>query len=355
MPKHTKDYNLVDWLVELGWSAPGSALRPLFLINLALLIVLGTAACGWMLHFTNWFPEVGGVLALGGVFSWLAFVFRLIPDDTSKAMRAGFAAGLNGLIALSGIAALGYAMWVFASHRGAIRIEARQGAIPGEAWIWEENKPADRPEILSADGVTNIPVEVTSPVSRYIKIKGRPMVTTDVRPRHRTPISYPDGFQRHVLLVAPSACAVNALAAAHARVELQVEVMDEQGKNYVSMTIPDYDWFAFWVGCSSDVVWSDVARSEILTLTNGVTAARAAVFAMPPRSEPSWFPGGSSWTSTERVLPEKGCLRIKMTAPGGLRRSQESVLKGGGSEFIEVIPMDESHFFFASPGDCRPR
>src|ERR1039458_4964733 len=86
---------------------PVSPLHPFFLLNLFALIVLGTAACAWVLYFTSWFPQLGGLLALGGLFSWLAFVFKLIPDDTVKALQNSFAQSLDHVAILVAIALIG--------------------------------------------------------------------------------------------------------------------------------------------------------------------------------------------------------------------------------------------------------
>src|SRR6266496_3789796 len=59
-----------------------------FTTNLAWIIVLGVAISGWILYFTDWFPAIGGLLALGGVFSWLAFVSKVLPDERLKVLQA---------------------------------------------------------------------------------------------------------------------------------------------------------------------------------------------------------------------------------------------------------------------------
>src|SRR5215475_10740378 len=55
--------------------------------NLAGIIVLGVLLTAWTLYYTDAFPAIGGLLALGGLFSWVAFVSKVLPDHRLKALQ----------------------------------------------------------------------------------------------------------------------------------------------------------------------------------------------------------------------------------------------------------------------------
>jgi len=70
--------------IVVGGQEPGSRLFPYFSFNLTLILALGVAASAWLIHFSDRFREVGEVLALGGLASWLAFVSRAISETRIK-------------------------------------------------------------------------------------------------------------------------------------------------------------------------------------------------------------------------------------------------------------------------------
>jgi len=60
----------------------------IYFINLALIVLLGVLACGWLLYYSDWFEVVGGLLALGGAFTWLAFVLKVLREDRIHELQA---------------------------------------------------------------------------------------------------------------------------------------------------------------------------------------------------------------------------------------------------------------------------
>ena len=67
-------------------TAPSGDTR-LILRNLAAIGGLGVLISFWVLACTDWFPVVGGLLGLGGVFAWLAFISGLLTDDRKKQLQ----------------------------------------------------------------------------------------------------------------------------------------------------------------------------------------------------------------------------------------------------------------------------
>jgi predicted Ser/Thr protein kinase len=345
-------YGIIRWLLGIDRLEPASPLRPVFLLNLACLILLGTAACGWVLYFTSWFPELGGLLALGGLFSWMAFVLRLVPDDTAKALRESFGALLNRPIIFAAILAIAAILWRLSAGYGAVRIEAHQATVPREAWIYSEKH--QQAVTLAVEGDTNIVVPISGSATEHLKIRGRPMLSLVLKPRDRSVRSYPDSFQRHVVLVTPSAQLIKNLARSNAAVQLDVAVAGTQAQRtgpvapVFSLKIANYTWFPFWIGCSDDVALNDVARLQLMSIARDLPEPQSSIFSFPPRSEPGWYCATcSSWTDAERELPDGGALTLIMSIGAGKKRHQFGSKTLGlprSSDFIQMVIMNESDF-----------
>ena len=75
MTKMTSDQN-----THVGW----------FVINLSAMIFTGVCALLWVLLYTENFVVIGGLLGLGGVLAWIAFMANLIRDDRKEALQRLF-------------------------------------------------------------------------------------------------------------------------------------------------------------------------------------------------------------------------------------------------------------------------
>ncbi len=58
--------------------------------NLIGLIAAGISVSWWILYFTDFFPVVGGLLGLGGLFTWIAFVSNILTDERKAEMQQSF-------------------------------------------------------------------------------------------------------------------------------------------------------------------------------------------------------------------------------------------------------------------------
>lgn len=56
--------------------------------NLFLLSIVGVAASIWIWHYTEWFPVMGGLLGMGGVFTWLAFLSGILTSERRDELQA---------------------------------------------------------------------------------------------------------------------------------------------------------------------------------------------------------------------------------------------------------------------------
>lgn len=61
-----------------------------YLLNLVFIGLFGVLVCAWVLYYTDSFEVVGGLLALGGAFSWLAFLLKVLRDERLKSIQDWF-------------------------------------------------------------------------------------------------------------------------------------------------------------------------------------------------------------------------------------------------------------------------
>ena len=66
--------------------APPGQLR-VFVRNLVCLTLTGVAISLWLVEYTDFFPMLGGLLGLTGIFAWVAFLSNLISADRKKSCR----------------------------------------------------------------------------------------------------------------------------------------------------------------------------------------------------------------------------------------------------------------------------
>src|SRR4051794_32696838 len=65
------------------------ALRELrvFTRNLLATVIVGVAISWWLVEYTDFFPTIGGLLGLGGIFAWIAFLSNLISETRKKQLQ----------------------------------------------------------------------------------------------------------------------------------------------------------------------------------------------------------------------------------------------------------------------------
>ena len=59
-------------------------------INLGALITLGLMISWWVLYYSDYFPILGGLLGLGGLFAWIAFLSNLVSDARKNQLQDTF-------------------------------------------------------------------------------------------------------------------------------------------------------------------------------------------------------------------------------------------------------------------------
>ncbi|HKA37371.1 MAG TPA: hypothetical protein VKH43_11175 [Thermoanaerobaculia bacterium] len=228
-------------------SSPGPALSPLFVANLLAILCLGVAVSAWILYYTDWFPAVGGLLALGGVVSWLAFISRILSEERMKALQAWTDRSiLCSRATLAFVAALAAAGLVTASFLGAIQVESvresadrylrvdRVGSAPGDE---------DR---LRAGELFRVPAWTSffAPSRWRVKVSGYPDAVVAVRPWERVALSIPASFRRPVILLRPT---VDLFDEVH-NIPRKL-IVQAGGRTFEAR----FDGHPVWIGCDEDV------------------------------------------------------------------------------------------------------
>src|SRR5262245_40785708 len=75
-----------------GAGPTATSLTPMtraYVINLVLIGCSGVSLLAWLLRFTSVFPAVISLLAMGGIFSWLAFISNVLPKERLEQIQHG--------------------------------------------------------------------------------------------------------------------------------------------------------------------------------------------------------------------------------------------------------------------------
>jgi hypothetical protein len=228
-----------------------SGLPKIFLANLLALLLLGVSACLWVLHFTNWFPAIGGFLALGGAFSWLAFVFNILKKDRLEELqdwadRVVFGSGGTLSVVLILFAAL-LVVWMGTTT---VQVESLQTESTRGLWVLQEGSTKGDPEQLPAGQEVRY-VAWHLPWSSHtyrVKVSGYPELKVAMRAPRRANLVVPDHFLQPVLVFRPTVDLLNSLRGDP--MKLVVNVREVAGSERV---LAPYAGQAVWIGCDADV------------------------------------------------------------------------------------------------------
>ncbi|HEV8118002.1 MAG TPA: hypothetical protein VGQ32_05725 [Thermoanaerobaculia bacterium] len=232
---------------ENARAAPEPPLSPLFVANLLAILGLGVAVSAWILYYTDWFPAVGGLLALGGVVSWLAFVSRVLSEDRMKALQAWADRSiLCRRATLASVALLAAAGLVAASFLGAIQVESVRE--PADRYLRVDrvgSAPGDE-DRLRAGEVFRVPARTSffAPSRWLVKVSGYPDAVVTVRPWQRIALSIPASFRRPVVLLRPTVDLFDEVHNIPRKLTVQAG-----GRTYESR----FDGHPVWIGCDEDV------------------------------------------------------------------------------------------------------
>jgi hypothetical protein len=236
--------------------------------NLALLIILGVAASAWLLFYTEWFPVVGGILGLGGLFAWIGFLANIIPEETKKRLQSTFQGKvlarpslgkqwkisifvLIGVVLFFGTvrfdgttAAEGYVLKVQSDLPFGIGQQVSQWWTPSWSFVPSHS---ERRFVL--------------PVGRYlVTTPGLPPRATWVFPLWRRTFEVPGWFERYpVFYVLPSRAV--SLGTSNQPKTLRISI---NGREVYRSVKAEYRGESFWLGCSpNEVLLPEWLRQKI--------------------------------------------------------------------------------------------
>jgi len=221
-----------------------------FVWNLCVGGAVGVALFAWILYFTDWFPAIGGVLALGGAFSWLAFLMRVMSDDRIKQLqrwtdrRVLCNPRLLTVLVILLVVGLGAA-----TGTATIQVESADTGSPRGVWIGRQGDSLGEPTPLApGDRVRRVSWHLPGTHARNrVKVSGYPALTVDVHPPGRAELRVPDHFVRPVLVFRPSTALLLAIGRDSMRFVVTLKGRPER------WVIEGYNGRTVWIGCDADV------------------------------------------------------------------------------------------------------
>jgi hypothetical protein len=236
---------------------------------------------GWLLYYTESFEVVGGLLGLGGLFAWAAFVAGLLTDDSKEKLQAAFENGvllrwrtmLVCLVVLAGLAALTFASGTLvldAEAEDADRMVTVFGGDSAPATSRVAARSVRRLWLFTGFGATTL----------RVKVDGLPGLDAMLQPPFRTHLTVPTAFEgRPLLLVRTTPLQSGSLARTPGDFELHVSL---DGK---SERLGAYGGQSVWIGTENDVpIPASVVQRWRETLTiAAVTAAASSEASITPQ------------------------------------------------------------------------
>lgn len=216
-----------------------------FVSNLVLLLVLGLLLSWWIWYYTDLFEAFGGLLALGGLLSWLGFVSRVLPESRLKAIQDGFDRNfMNNGIATGVLVALIAAGILTASLLGSVQLESGGESADRFVTITANGR---KPVTLRLPAGGRVRVLIRTPADLNIKVSGYPSRTAPLSSWSRLAVRVPDSLLRPVILLRPTAGFLNMTRNYK---DLSIRISSEGGILYQAPLTGT----ALWIGCDEDVL-----------------------------------------------------------------------------------------------------
>ncbi|HYK89501.1 MAG TPA: hypothetical protein VE398_12070 [Acidobacteriota bacterium] len=268
-------------------STPASPFASLFGINIIALTLVGLAVSVWLLYYTDVFPQVAGILAFGGVATWVGFVLKLAGEKRMNELQAWTdTAILNSPRTVVFLAFLGLALVVAGNFRGGIQLEPLQESVEHAVQIHPAGKPGS--SILRL--LPSSPLRWTgwtcwwSPANIVVKVSGYPEAIFQFRPWQRISVFVPNSMLRPVVLLRPSVPLIDAIRDTSVKLEL---VIKESGR-LIAQPEALFDGHALWVGGDEDILVPQEIesgwRQELATLNS----IKHLDFLLPPVAPPQF-------------------------------------------------------------------
>jgi hypothetical protein len=248
----------VSSAVDPAVPAKIDALQPwqlrLFVRNVVALSVVGVAISIWLLLYTDLFPAIGGLLGLGGVLAWIAFLTNLIRKERKEQIQAEIENRVllaRSTIVFAILALVAFAVWaalhgtvvILSPGKGQSRaVELRNGSATIET-IQVPAESSTKTLVWTLQGSRDLTV----------KTDGLPELAVAVGPFGRTKVILPGSFLERPILLAR--LAPDALAAVKGeKAAVSVSIRDSAtGAWRPYGSILEYSGENFWIGAAADV------------------------------------------------------------------------------------------------------
>lgn len=246
-------------------SVPGYVLR-----NLIALLLIGVLVSGWILYYTMWFPVVGGLLGLGGLFAWAGFLTGILRKELKADLQLRFeTAFLARQTTFQGTVGVFVILFLVVSGYGTIEIKSteRQGYAV-EIEPASDPRPASAPAIGVERARSNPAYVAPSSAFRkphfscwlcgrdyWVTPVGLPGLRVPVRSFRRATLLLPDSFERRpIVLIRPTETMTLNLERDQRQNEQRFDLVvwrnhDEIGR----IEKRRYSGETVWVGCDSRV------------------------------------------------------------------------------------------------------
>lgn len=330
---------VLDYLIH---NPPPPPARPPFWPiagNLSALVILGIAVCGWVLYFTDVFPQVLALLSLGGLLAWTAFLANLLTNERKQELQARFERYVllpRTTLILVLIAAAIFFLW-WAPLRGTlvvstlrenedrtieIRSEGRDGRWTGVRLKEEHLSPRAKHKYL-------LPTPWFGRRKYRVKLAGLPARYVWVYGPHLNPLSVPSQFDlglEPILLIHLSEVA-NGMVMQREKPG-SLTILKEKK---VLGRISPYYGEAVWIGGNEDIE----IPQRILTLWRLELAKNN----IPTEMLARWQPYRSLAPNTDL---EKGQhFKIQVTTPSGLVLEEKVTV---GPPYPQEVYIDVPHY-----------
>ncbi len=258
-----------------------------FALNLALIGLVGVGASGWLLYYTDIFPEVVTLLSLGGLFSWLAFVSKALPEERLKQLQGLlFGTFIDNWPATGAYCLVAAALLCYADSRATIKVESLRDAadrtvsieLCASAECQSRVDEAQPPQRLPPGGSVKKLVRSShsQPATYRVKASGYPDRLVTLKPWDREELYVPSSFHvRPVVLLYPESTVIDD--ARNAGLTLFVTIKPPEGTNSQAIKREVlFDGRALWIGCDEDVEmpenWKNLFAAELASEQKDVYA-----------------------------------------------------------------------------------
>jgi hypothetical protein len=307
---------------------PAPETNSLFAVNLAALVAAGVAVSWWLLCFTDWFETFAGLLTLGGVLSWLAFVSRVLPEDQLKALQRQITGSVmenerTWKFCLAGL----LAALVVSSFVGSLQIEGGRGGSDARLKVFADGKKEEDTDTdyLPANGRVRSLwfVWPFSGSKVRVKVAGLPVAAFDVRPWWRAggpeKCLVPTSFLRPVLCVAATGSVAEKASTGDPPERFDLVVCIDGKLHRRAFT-----GRAVWVGCRKGDL--ELPASAAKYWEKELADPEKAQLLFPPDDAPvDWSDALSDKATVSAWLAKKGENTPQTTAPTLRVRKPEGV------------------------------